>query len=131
ISFEAERCFSSPWLRPSMRPKAFDASEYAKENFSMYGGELKQVTMQFSNDLIGVVIDRFGKELPIRKKGSRHFETMVCVAVSPQFYAWVFGLGLDAEITAPSEVRKEMRRMLNETHARYIAHRQKAAKNDI
>lgn len=131
ISFEAGRYFSSAWSRPSRRAKAFDASEYAKENFSMYGGELKQVTMQFSNDLIGVVIDRFGKELPIRKKGSRHFETTVCVAVSPQFFAWVFGLGPDAEITAPLEVRKEMRRMLNETHERYIAHRQKAVKNDI
>ena len=88
----------------------------------MYGGETQRVTMQFSNELIGVVIDRFGKDIPILKVDSKHFETTVTVAVSPQFFAWVFGLAGGAKITAPKEVRSEMRRMLKETHEMYISH---------
>ena len=113
---------------PRRKTFDFDTAQYTKENFSMYGGELKRVTMQFSNELIGVVIDRFGKDIPIIRVDDKHFETTVSVAVSPQFYAWVFGLSDGAKITAPKEICSEMRRMLKETHEMYIVkHKKKEA----
>lgn len=115
----------SAWSRPRRKTFNFDTAQYAKENFAMYGGELKRVTMQFSNDLIGVVIDRFGKDIPILKVDDKHFETTVSVAVSPQFFAWVFGLAGGAKITAPKEVRNEMRRMLKGNHEMYISKHKK------
>jgi hypothetical protein len=36
----------------------------------------------------------------------------VPVAVSPQFFAWVFGLGRYVRIVAPESVRQDMRTML-------------------
>ena len=123
INYEKGYSGHNAWTRPRLprRPDSFDAAEYVKENFAMYGGKTQRVTMQFTNELIGVVIDRFGKDIPIRKVDEKHFETTLSVAVSPQFFAWVFGLANGAKITAPKEVCSEMRRMLKETHEMYVS----------
>jgi len=40
----------------------YTASPYAKEVFSMFGGEVASLRVLFDNSLLGVVIDRFGKK---------------------------------------------------------------------
>ena len=47
--------------------KQIDMARYTTQTFSMFGGEAERLTLEFSNSLIGVVIDRFGKDIPIRK----------------------------------------------------------------
>ena len=51
--------------------------------------------------------------------GDAHFTVSLEIAVSPQFYAWVFGFGPDAEILAPQAVRQEMADRAAEIAARY------------
>ena len=41
------------------------------------------------------------------------------VAVSPQFFAWVFGLGNYVTITEPESVVKQMKDMLGKVSKRY------------
>ena len=40
--------------------------------------------------------------------GDQHFTVSVDVAVSPQFYAWLFGFGTAVEILSPESARREM-----------------------
>ena len=47
-----------------------------------------------------------------------HFKATVTVAVSPQFFAWVFGLGNYVTITAPDNVVKQMKDMLEKVSKR-------------
>ena len=82
----------------------FDIAAYANKTFGMYGGREEVVTLEFENHYIGVVLDRFGKEVPIRKRDAQHFSVRVQVALSGQFYGWLTGLGAGAKITAPVEV---------------------------
>lgn len=89
--------------------KTLDMAAYAKRNFSMYGGAEQRVSILFANRLVGVVIDRFGKDIPIVKVDQAHFRVAVTVAVSPQFYAWVFGLGAEARILGPENVVNGMK----------------------
>ena len=84
--------------------EAFDIADYANKTFGMFGGKEEIVTLQFENHYIGVVIDRFGKEISIRKTDSEHFSVRVKVALSGQFYGWLTGLGKGAKIIAPMEV---------------------------
>ena len=86
-----------------------DMGEYARKNFSMFGGEEQTVTMRFSNRMIGVVIDTFGKDVPISSVDEDHFQIRATVAVSPQFFGWLFGLDGEAAITAPREVMEAFR----------------------
>ena len=81
-----------------------DMGEYARKNFSMFGGEEQTVTMRLSNRMIGVVIDTFGKDVPISSVDEDPFQIRATVAVSPQFFGWLFGLDGEVAITAPREV---------------------------
>lgn len=85
----------------------FDVACYVKKSFGMFGGEEAKVKLRVRNDLVGVIIDRFGKDITIRKDDADHFTVNVDVYVSNQFYAWVFGLGDGVEIVGPEWVRKE------------------------
>ena len=75
----------------------------------MYGGKEERVQIHFSNRMAGVVMDRFGKDVLMVPVDDRHFGISVAVEVSPQFFAWVFGLGKSARIVGPEHVVQEMR----------------------
>ena len=79
----------------------FDMALYSKSVFGMFGGELTDVKLDFTEDMIGVVADRFGKDIFIEKKPEGHFIIDVKVALSPQFFGWVFGLSDKVKIVAP------------------------------
>ena len=84
--------------------KNFDMTTYALENFSMFGGEIRKVHIEFPNEKVGIFIDRFGKDITIRKAGQDRSMIAVDVAVSLQFFGWIFSLGSDVKITGPSDV---------------------------
>lgn len=86
-----------------------DIENYTKYTFSMYGkGELVPVKMRFHNSLVSVVLDRFGHETSLTEDGTNHFTITQPIAVSPQFFAWMVGLGEKAEIIEPVDVRQQM-----------------------
>ena len=97
----------------------FDAAAYTKRLFGMYGGEAIHVALEAENRLIGILIDRFGKDIPVVKKDAEHFLCYVDVAVSPQFYGWVASIGGGIRITAPQNVVDEMRDFAQELCRQY------------
>ncbi|MBR6322986.1 MAG: WYL domain-containing protein [Lachnospiraceae bacterium] len=89
--------------------RAFDLPKYSRSLFGMYGGEEERVTLEADNALVGVLIDRFGKDIPIISTDEAHFKTMVNVTVSPQFFGWVTALGSGIRIIAPERVVEWMK----------------------
>lgn len=83
-----------------------DLATYSQGIFGMFGGKLERVTLQFHNRLIGVVVERFGENILIHRKGQEHFVVHVPVAVSDQFFSWVFSFGKNAKILAPLEIQQ-------------------------
>ena len=96
-----------------------DMAKYQKYTFGMYSGEKINVTMVFTNDMVNAVIDRFGQDIIIHKEEKDHFQISVDVAVSPQFYGWVFGLGKKARIIGPKDVRKGYLDMMKDIQEKY------------
>ena len=82
-------------------------AEYTKQTFGMYGGEEEIVTLRIDKSLIGVIIDRFGKETDIRKHADGTITARIKVAVSRQFFGWLAGLGSGAGIASPEEVKSK------------------------
>ncbi len=97
----------------------FDLSLYVKSVFAMFGGEETEVSIQFENELAGVVFDRFGLDIPIIKTGSEHFICKVKVAVSPHFLAWIMSFGKRAKVISPDYVKEEMYKMIMELKDNY------------
>lgn len=86
-----------------------DLAQYSRQTFGMFGGDETQITLCMKNELAGVIIDRFGKDISIRKRDDETFTVRLTVILSQQFYGWLAGLGKDAWILAPTEVAKEYR----------------------
>lgn len=87
--------------------ESLDLSEYTNQTFGMFGGEGELVTMSFPNELAGVVIDRFGKEVSLRSLGNGSFQVRAQVAVSGQFFGWLAGIGCRAKVVKPESVRQK------------------------
>ncbi len=97
-----------------------DLENYTKYTFSMYGkGRVVPVTIRFDNDLVSMVLDRFGHDIVLMKDGDSHFTVTEPISVSPQFFAWIFGLGEKAEIVSPPPVRHEMKMMVESVMSTY------------
>ena len=87
----------------------FDLAAFSKKTFGMFGGPDADVVLRCRNELAGVIIDRFGTEISIVPEDGGYFHVHVTVAVSPQFYGWVTGIGAGIEISSPREVRSGYR----------------------
>jgi len=100
--------------------KDIDISSYNKKVFNMFYGTETKVTLRFANELIGVVIDKFGKDIiVIPDIESETFTITVNIAVSKQFYAWLFGFPGECEILYPEEIRDEMKKYAELTLEKY------------
>lgn len=84
--------------------KTLDAAAYGRNVFGMFGGETTSVRMRFSNDLAGVVIDRFGKDTMLIPDSDAHFIFTADICVSPMFLGWIAGFGSMARILTPQSV---------------------------
>ena len=95
--------------------EGFDTALYAKKMFSMYAGEEEMVKIECENRLAGAIIDRFGKDIPMRKIDEEHFSVNVRVSLSCQFIHWIMALGSGAKIVGPEHVvdmvKEEVRRL--------------------
>ena len=80
-------------------------AEYTKKIFSMYGGEEETVRIQFDNSLLGVVIDRFGKDTVTYKVNDNNFMAILTVELSPPFWGWIFQFGNKVRIVSPENVK--------------------------
>lgn len=99
--------------------KNLNLENYQKYTFNMYGGDIKHVTLRVSNRMMDAIIDKFGKQNYVKVVDDRHFEVTLAVAVSPQFYGWVFGLKNYVTITAPQDVVEGMKEHLQAVLRRY------------
>ena len=99
--------------------EGFDIAEYAKKYFGMFSGREGQVTLRCRNELVGVVLDRFGREVILVPDGESHFTVTIPAVVSPQFLGWVFGLGDGVRILRPGWAAEEMKKQLAAVAALY------------
>lgn len=99
--------------------KGLKLENYQKYTFNMYGGEIKTVTLRCRNNMMNTIIDKFGRQDYAYAVDKDHFEVSVAVAVSPQFYGWVFGLKNYITITSPPDVVDGMKKHLKAVLKRY------------
>lgn len=107
ISLEPER-------RIEMGQK-LEPAEYANRMFGMFGGDVQGIVMEFDESLVGVVVDRFGRDVPISSAKDGKFTAHLKVAVSPAFLSWVFQFGSKAKIVSPPSVAEKLQQAAKET----------------
>ncbi len=84
----------------------FSPVAYCSKTFDMFSGADQKVNLKCHNSIIGVIIDRFSKNVMVVPLDEEHFQVSVTVAASPKFLSWVFSLGNKIEITWPKSVKE-------------------------
>ena len=92
-----------------------DMSSYAEKVFGMFYGKEETVTILAKNYLVGAVLDRFGKDIPLRKEDEEWFRFRVNVAISGQFFGWLLSFGKDMKLVSPESVVKEYKEVLKDS----------------
>lgn len=113
IQLTAEKRDGAEWF------KDFDMALYSKKTFGMYGGSEEAVTLRCSNRMAGIIIDRFGQDIPFYNVSDTHFETHIKVHTSPLFLTWLMNFGSDVTIVSPRCVREEFVRLAKEALTQY------------
>ena len=93
--------------------RKIDLGKYSKKFFSMFGGDEENIKLRVDSDLIGVIIDRFGKNVFISNKNDSFFDINVDIAVSPQFFGWVTSFSGKIKIISPKNVVDDFENHLN------------------
>ncbi len=119
LTGEARRC------REEIEKISLD--DYTSVNFSMYNGERMQVCLVFPERMAGVMLDRFGTELTVYPQEEEGWYAIhPTVAISPQFFGWLFGLADGVRLEAPERAVELMKKQLKtfaEAHSCAISER--------
>lgn len=92
--------------------REFDIAAYSNKVFGMYGGELTRITLTFPEQLIGVMLDRFGKEVSLKREVEDIYSIRTDVIVSGQFFGWLAGLGRQVQIVSPQAAKEKYKAYL-------------------
>lgn len=98
---------------------ALDIAGFAKKTFGMFAGDETTVVLQCDASLTGVMIDRFGLDVPMRPTDAGLIRVRANVAVSRQFFGWLTGLGSSVQIVSPPQIRIQYRQYLEDILDRY------------
>jgi len=101
------------------RYESIDLPSYSKGLFGMYGGEITDVSLLCENDKAGILIDRFGTDIPLIPVDSEHFRTHIQISSSDQFLGWIFALGDGIKILSPQSLIDKIKAKAAETAKLY------------
>lgn len=94
--------------------REFDPAIYSNKVFGMYGGELSTVTLSFPEHLTGVMLDRFGKDVLLKKDSDTGYSIRTDVVISDHFFGWLAGLGKQVRIVSPDGIRQQYKQYLSD-----------------
>ena len=113
INFRVDRMDNIEILEDEKREaekeyEALNIDKYSTNLFSMFTGTLHHVQLRWKNELMNVVIDRFGVDVRIFKDGESHFIAYVEVEISPLFFGWLCNFGDAVQIVSPVPAVQKM-----------------------
>ena len=114
-TFRVDRIDSTPEIMEETAqpmPDGFSVSEFTKTVFQMYDQERATVKLVCTNEMMKVIIDRFGEDVHTEIVDDGHFKATVEVSLSPNFYGWLFGFGAKIKLVSPQWVVEKYRKML-------------------
>lgn len=88
--------------------RAYDADDVGKCAFGMYDGERTQVTLHVQENVMNVIIDRFGRDVTSKPTDDGAAAIVTAhVMVSPVFFGWLVQMGPSVRIDAPASTREQ------------------------
>lgn len=89
------------------RPRNFNIAEYCRQVFDMYDGRNATVELKCKNELMKVIIDKFGDDVRTEVIGGGWFKATADVCVSPTFFGWLFQFTGKMILLSPGDAARE------------------------
>ena len=105
--------------RHALTVKEEDLAKRLRSAYNMFDGTMETVTLEMSDKLMDVVLDRYGDSVNVQRVSPTTFSVKVSVQVSPTFWGWLFQFGTDAKVIAPDWVKEEAKKQLTKILERY------------
>ena len=118
VSFRVDRILNIPAISDDKAvpaPENFDISQYSSAVFEMFTGNGVPARLRCDDDMMKVIMDRFGDDVHTKPCGENCFIAEVDVSRSPRFFAWIFGFEGKIKILEPESLRNQYRNMIEET----------------
>ncbi len=90
-----------------------EVTGYTERVFKMYCGQPMDIVLEFSDNLIGVVYDKFGEDTKMFRANEQNCIATVRVQISPTFWGWVFQFGKNMRIISPASLIDEYKSMID------------------
>ena len=104
-NYRLDRMDSAETVNEDITDKAKELREsvagYTESVFKMYGGQPKDVTLQFDQKLIGAVYDKFGEGTKMLRINDTTCVAAVKAQISPTFWGWLAQFGNQMRIISP------------------------------
>lgn len=97
----------------------FSVAQYVQQNFNMYSGPTEHLEIEFDNQLVNVVIDRFGQGVHMVPGEGDRFRIRVQAGVSDGLVRWMLTWGGDARVIAPRSLAERMKEEARKMLERY------------
>lgn len=85
-----------------------DVSDYAKKNIMMYSGEEVEIELICNNELLDLMIDKFGTDVTFVNKMKNRFYIKAKVFFSDGLINWLFQYSDRIKILSPNKLKKKI-----------------------
>lgn len=93
-------------------PDDFNVVHFCRQVFEMYDGEPETIELRCRNELMKVMIDRFGETVQTKVIDDEWFKMSATVSISPIFFGWLFQFTGLMTVLSPESVIERYRSML-------------------
>lgn len=91
-----------------------EVAGYTERVFKMYGGQPVDLVVEFDDNLIGAVYDKFGEGTKMIRTNEHKCVATVKVQISPTFWGWLFQFGKQMRILSPINLIDEYTTLVSE-----------------
>ncbi|MEL3973624.1 WYL domain-containing protein [Rossellomorea oryzaecorticis] len=99
--YRVDRLRNVEVMNESFPYEAFDVSKYVQSTFHMFAGDEEWIKIKLHNQLINVIIDKFGKNVDIKKQDEDHFILSTKARISGGLVNWILSFGSKAKVISP------------------------------
>lgn len=97
----------------------FNMADYAQKHFSMFSGSEMTMQLRCKNNMVNVILDRFGHEVILVPDGEDSFTVSLPLVMSPQFFGWLFGLSDHVQLLGPTQALEAYKEQIARVSALY------------
>ncbi|MEB1808457.1 MAG: WYL domain-containing protein [Bacillaceae bacterium] len=97
----------------------FNINHYTQTLFHMYSGEERSIEIEFVDQLLNVVIDRFGLNVNIRPHTEGTFRITTNAVISDGLVRWLLTWGSDAKVLTPPSLVDRMKTEAEKLYKQY------------